>query len=147
MINYYIIFIICFISDFNKAKNTNESSIYSNIIENIYKKIEETITHFSDDNEMKKCINIMEESFKGSFKYSYLTKLFFDSSPNFEDIKNYYYCYNNLQTKVNKDILETLTFIVIEYTDKQKKIVQFFVIIYLQNKKEVKTNVKCKGRA
>ena len=119
MKNYYIAFIISFILNFNIINNI-EPSIYANITDNIYEKIEETIEHFLNDDKMKKCINIMKESFKGKFKYSYLTKLFFDSSPNFEDIKNYYYCYNNLYTNVNKDIFENLTFIVIKYTDKAK---------------------------
>ena len=61
----------------------------------------------------------MKHSFQGKYKNSYLTKLFYDSSPNFEDIKNYYNCYSNLYNEEDKDILENITFIIIKYKDKK----------------------------
>ena len=118
----YIFFnLICFIININKIYNEKQyPSIYNKTIENISKKIDQIISNIEDE-KLGQCLNIMKKAYQGENKNSYLIKLFFDSSPIYEDIKNYYNCYNGLYINVNKDILKDLTYIVIKYNDKYEK--------------------------
>ncbi len=116
----FITILVCFIVNIYKINNIKqELSIYNNVIESISKKINKVIKDLSNNKNLEKCLNIMKHSFQGKYKNSYLTKLFYDSSPNFEDIKNYYNCYSNLYNEEDKDILENITFIIIKYKDKK----------------------------
>ena len=129
------IFLILIIIDlFEKVieiSNNTESrdqSIYDGTIDKISEKINYFIKQFelsktideNEKNEQKEtmeCLSIMNDSYLGAQKYSYLTKLFYDSSPVYDDIKNYYNCYNNLYINVDNSILGNLTYIVIKYKD------------------------------
>ena len=118
---YFLNIIICFLININNIYNEeSEPTIYTQTIENISTKINQIINELENTN-FTKCLNIMKEAYQGENKNSYLMKLFFDSSPIYEDIKNYYNCYNNLYTNVKKEILNDLTFIVIQYNDKYEK--------------------------
>ena len=118
---YFLNIIICFLININNIYNEeSEPTIYTQTIENISTKINQIINELENTN-FTKCLNIMKEAYQGENKNSYLMKLFFDSSPIYEDIKNYYNCYNNLYTNVKKEILNNLTFIVIQYNDKYEK--------------------------
>ena len=121
---YFLNIIICFLININNIYNEeSEPTIYTKTIENISTKINQIINKLEELHyqNLTKCINIMKEAYQGNNNNSYLMKLFFDSSPIYEDIKNYYNCYNNLYTNVKKEILNNLTFIVIKYTDKNEK--------------------------
>lgn len=105
-----------------KNQQVNPETIYDDIINKISKELNnylDEIEKQTNKQKTKDCINKMKKYFSDSskYKYSYLTKLFFDSSPNYEDIKNYYNCYNNLYSNVNRTILNNLTYIVIKYRD------------------------------
>ena len=118
----FIIFIIFFFfSNFSEIKNLqlNSETIYDDIIRRISNELQKYLNEINTtNNTIQQCINIMNNSyFDPKYNYSYLTKLFFDSSPNYEDIKNYYNCYNNLYANVDSSILNNLTYIVIKYND------------------------------
>lgn len=121
MKNFFIIIIICFLLNFQKINNTNTyQTIYKEIIDNIGVKVNKIIDEMPKHDNISNCLNIMGDAYhnKSKYNYGYLTKLFYDSSPNFEDIKNYYKCYNNLYMNVDRDILDNLTYVVIQYQDK-----------------------------
>ena len=116
-------FLICFTININKISNKIQDiypTIYNDTIANIHTQIKNIITNFSkltNKNISDACLGNINTSYTGDYYYSYITKLFFDSAPSFEDIKNYYNCYNNLYINAEKDILDNITFIVIKYKD------------------------------
>ena len=116
--------IICLITNFRKTKNLEPvPTIYDKILDNISYKIDYILENIPK-NEIKKstldCLDIIKTSYDGNYNVSYLVKLFYDSSPNYEDIKKYYNCYYNIYQNVEQEILDNLTYIVIKYTDKQE---------------------------
>ena len=119
--NIIIVLVFFIINIYSIISEEGEISIYSNILENLSTKINQIIVDLSDEKSLENCLKIMNDSFQGEYKNSYLTKLFYDSSPTFEDIKNYYNCYDNLYTDKDKHILENLTFVIIKYTDKEQE--------------------------
>ena len=122
MKNYYIIIFICFIINCQKY-NQRIETIYDKIIDNISFKINEILEEIKNKKVIEgksECLNKMDKSYNGENKYGYLTKLFYDSSPNYEDIKKYYNCYYKLYQNVNQDILNKTTYVVIKYTQKQE---------------------------
>ena len=124
MKNLFNIIIICFLLNFQKIKNNyTNKTIYEEIIDNIGEEVNKIIKEMQKYDNISNCLNIMSVAYNNNSKYnySYLTKLFYDSSPNFEDIKNYYKCYSNLYTDVDRDILNNLTYVVIQYKDKPEK--------------------------
>ena len=106
-------------------KTISKNTIYKNIIENISKEMDKIIEHLEEiskinnDNKtnITNCINRMKKTYQGNYSKSFLTKLFYDSSPTYEDIKNYYNCYHQLYTDVDPFILNNLTFVVVKYND------------------------------
>ena len=118
MKNKIIITLICFILHF-KSSQLEEESIYYETIENIGVEIDKIIDNLSilNNKTIEDCVNIMREAYQGENYLGFLTKLFYDSSPSFEDIKNYYNCYNTLYMYVENDILDKLTYVVIKYHD------------------------------
>ena len=124
MKNLYIIIIICLISNFQKIKNLDPlPSIYDKILDNISYKIVQILENIPKNDTKQTtldCLDIIKTSYDGNYNISYLVKLFFDSSPNYEDIKKYYNCYYNIYQNVEQEILDHLTYIIIKYTDKQE---------------------------
>ena len=119
MNNKIIITLICFILNFKSFILVD--SIFNQTLENISSEIKLIIENLTyNENITEKCKNTMKEAYLGENSISYLTKLFYDSSPSFDDIKNYYNCYDNLYINVNDDILQYLTYVVIIYTDVKK---------------------------
>ena len=102
-----------------KSQQVKSNTIYDDIIIKISDELKKYLNEIEPQTkETKECINKMKNFYLDSeYRYSYLTKLFFDSSPNYEDIKNYYNCYNNLYANVDSSILNKLTYIVIKYRD------------------------------
>ena len=125
---FLLLIIFLFLANIPETKNISKT-IYDDIIGNISKTLNIYLNDIENDiknkenkeqtENIKNCINKMKWFFSDSNQnqYSYLTKLFFDSSPNYEDIKNYYNCYNNLYINVNSSILDNLTYIIIKYRD------------------------------
>ena len=63
------------------------------------------------------CKNTIKNTFLSENNQSYVMKLFYDSSPTYDDMKNYYYCYNDINPYVQKNILPNLTYIIIIYKE------------------------------
>ena len=122
---FLILIIFFFLVNISEIKNqqANSETIYDDIIENISKELNTYLNNIEEETKnqnTKNCINKMKYFYlddSNKYKLSYLTKLFFDSSPNYEDIKNYYNCYNNLYANVDRSILKNLTYIIIKYRD------------------------------